>query len=303
MDEQAEGLSTQRPERRKHPRVAVEDRATLILLQSGDSIPCALLELSREGCRVRADREFRAETEVRLEIGFRINGVTFRLSGITVWTHGKNVVGLRFLGMSTRRSAELDEILVELETAAASKGNEDPKLTEEKQGTPVKTNVVSIAAASPHIVPTRRLPDQPTTSVSKPIPMREANPEPAASAPALPTSKRERRTEARHSVDSQAGIFLLDVRSLIQGRILDVSMAGGRIRCHERFPVGIYRRVEVEFVLDGLPFRLAGVVQAVHDHFTVGIRFLDVSERKKEQLAMLLEELSEMERDSADPSR
>ena len=41
--------------------------------------------------------------------------------------------------------------------------------------------------------------------------------------------------------------------------------------------VGIYNVVEAEFRLEGLPFRLAGVIQAIHDLHHVGIRFLDMS--------------------------
>ena len=107
---------------------------------------------------------------------------------------------------------------------------------------------------------------------------------------------RERRLTPRHPVDSAASVFLLDVRSRIEGRIVDVSLGGCRIRSKNRFPTGIYRRVEVEFALDGMPFRLAGVVQAVHDRHTIGIRLLNLSERKREQLAILMEELDEAER-------
>ena len=106
----------------------------------------------------------------------------------------------------------------------------------------------------------------------------------------------ERRRYARLWVDSVATVFLLDLRARVPGRIVDVSLGGCRIRSQERFPVGIYRRVEVEFTLDGMPFRLAGVVQALHDAYTIGIRLLDLSERKREQLAALMEELEEAER-------
>jgi hypothetical protein len=88
----------------------------------------------------------------------------------------------------------------------------------------------------------------------------------------------------------------VDLRALIKGRIVDVSLGGCRIRSRERFPLRIYRRVEVEFVLDGLPFRLAGVVQSLHDRRTIGIWLLDLSDRKREQLAPLMEELNEAER-------
>ena len=112
----------------------------------------------------------------------------------------------------------------------------------------------------------------------------------------LPNSSgRERRSCTRHEVDSAATVFLLDLRVRIPGRIVDVSLGGCRIRSQERFPVGIYRRVEVEFTVDGLSFRLPGVVQALHDSRTIGIRLLDLSERKREQLTALMEELEEAE--------
>lgn len=102
----------------------------------------------------------------------------------------------------------------------------------------------------------------------------------------------ERRSNPRYSVDTRASVFFIDVRVQIPGRVLDVSMGGCRIRTDQRFPVGIYRRVEAEFKVDGLPFRLAGVVQALHDRFTVGIRFLDMSARKRDQLAQLIDEIA-----------
>jgi hypothetical protein len=72
---------------------------------------------------------------------------------------------------------------------------------------------------------------------------------------------------------------------------MDISIAGCRIRCDERFPVGIYTRIETEFRIEGLPFRFGGVVQAIHDRHTVGIRFLDMSPRKREQVEQLIEEI------------
>ena len=49
--------------------------------------------------------------------------------------------------------------------------------------------------------------------------------------------------------------------------------------------------------MNGLPFRLAGVTQAIYDPFQVGIRFLDVSERMREQLAELIEEIKDRPED------
>ncbi len=105
---------------------------------------------------------------------------------------------------------------------------------------------------------------------------------------------RDRRESPREKVDTSAVITLVKIASRLRGRILDLSLGGCRIRADERFPVGIYTRVEIEFRLEGLPFRLGGVVQAIHDRHTVGIRFLDMSSRKREQLEQLIGDIREM---------
>lgn len=73
----------------------------------------------------------------------------------------------------------------------------------------------------------------------------------------------------------------------VNGKNIDISLGGCHIRTDRRFPVGIFRRVEVEFSIDGLPFRLGGVTQGIYDPFNVGI-----SDRKREQLLQLLDEIS-----------
>jgi hypothetical protein len=104
---------------------------------------------------------------------------------------------------------------------------------------------------------------------------------------------RERREQSREAVDTSAVLYLIHVASRLTGRILDLSLGGCRIRTDERFPVGIYTRIETEFRLEGLPFRLGGVVQAIHDRHHIGIRFLDMSSRKREQVEQLIEEIEE----------
>jgi len=109
-----------------------------------------------------------------------------------------------------------------------------------------------------------------------------------------PSKPRDRRGQTRHEVDTLATIFLVNVGSALRGHILDLSVSGCRIRTDERFPVGIYIRVEIEFILQGLPFRLGGVTQAIHNRYNVGIRFLDLSERKRQQVLDLIEEIEQM---------
>ena len=103
--------------------------------------------------------------------------------------------------------------------------------------------------------------------------------------------RKNRRIEPRHKIDTTAVIRLIDIAAPVHGRIVNVSLGGCCIHTNQRFPVGVYRRVEIEFCADGLPFRLGGVTQGIHDPFNVGIRFLHVSERKRGQLARLIEEI------------
>jgi c-di-GMP-binding flagellar brake protein YcgR len=101
--------------------------------------------------------------------------------------------------------------------------------------------------------------------------------------------------ETRQEIDCSVVIRLVNLAADVHGRIVDISLGGCRIRSSRPFPVGIFRRVEVEFRVDGLPFRFAGVTQAIYDPRSVGIRFLDLSERKREQLQQLLEEIGKHE--------
>jgi c-di-GMP-binding flagellar brake protein YcgR len=104
---------------------------------------------------------------------------------------------------------------------------------------------------------------------------------------------RQLRSDPRQEVDTSAEILLVNVGSRLRGRIFDLSLGGCRIRTDERFPVGIYTRVEVEFRLGGLAFRLGGVIQHIYDRESVGIRFLDMSERKRQQVQGLIAEIAE----------
>src|SRR5579863_3126866 len=119
-----------------------------------------------------------------------------------------------------------------------------------------------------------------------------------------PTPPKERRKEPRHAVDGNAALTLLNNAVRLRGRILDISMNGCQFRTDDCFPMGIYSRAEIEFQLDGLPFRLACVTQSLHKRNRVGVRFLEMSERKREQLSELIDEIKELlakERDGERP--
>jgi hypothetical protein len=103
----------------------------------------------------------------------------------------------------------------------------------------------------------------------------------------------ERRSHGRHPVDTRANLLLIKTNITMPGQILNLSQGGCRLRTDERFSVGIFVRVETEFYLHGLPFRIAGVTQAIMDKHTLGVRFLDMSDRRRQQLTELIAEIQE----------
>ena len=313
VETSAEDLAAELQNRRATPRLPVQGDASLLVLKHDLRVPCRVTDLSMGGCRIETQKEFQAGIEARVEVSFTVNRLLLRFSGVTQWTDGRRLVGVRFVDVTSRRRDELAEILCEVEQDNAAKAAEQtaqaqpaqelpvdaeqarPELAVEDppvQDTPKKLKL----APSPSCAPIESCPEK-SLHADIPAPSDGAQAEcpPAVQRPAKPV-KRERRAESRHTVDTSATIHLINVGSSLHGRIHDLSLGGCRIRTHERFPVGIYTRVETEFQLDGLPFRLGGVIQAVHDRdrFNVGIRFLDMSARKRAQVEQLIEEIDEM---------
>jgi hypothetical protein len=109
----------------------------------------------------------------------------------------------------------------------------------------------------------------------------------------LAPKMRERRGQPRQAVDLTAAIYLIKSVSKVNGHLLDLSLSGCRIRTDARILVDLYTRIEAGFYHLGMPFRVAGVIQAIHARDEVGIRFMDMSERNREKLRGLMEELME----------
>jgi len=105
---------------------------------------------------------------------------------------------------------------------------------------------------------------------------------------------RERRARVRHTVDSTAAIILVNGGRRFNGRIQDVSLDGCRICSDHPFLPGVYIKVETEFRLVGSTFQLDGVVQMIRDRL-VGIRFLDLGELQRKQLAELIVEIERLQ--------
>jgi len=302
VEETAEGLTGLDLDRREMPWCVVDEEAVLLLVDHGGWVQCRIVELSVTGCRINTRERLQVSSEHRVEAAFKVRGVSFRFIGMAEWTDGRNKVGIRFVDMPARRRDALAEVLCEVEAENTAKLE---KLAAEDRGAVERGTEERGAEKSAREQAELKAVEKPR-QVNQTHAVAEKNgPEPQQSAPepavrpaaeAAWTGRRERRQQSRHEVDTSAVILLINVGARMQGRIVDLSMSGCRIRTEEKFPVGIYTRVETEFRLEGLPFRLGGVIQAVHnlDRYSVGIRFLDVSARKRAQVEQLIEEIEEM---------
>jgi hypothetical protein len=259
-------------ERRGHTRIPVEGACMLQFAGQDAPVSCSILDVSQDGCRVGVQKRLALRCGWPVEISFEVSGISFRLNGMLQWVAAGSVMGIRFVNVIPRRMLDLAEMLSELETAAvlAAGANKVAAVPAPQQ----PAAKLDVAAA-----------DAPAGAKKPPQIERPATAE-------IPPH--ERRGTLRHDVDNYASIYLVNVGSKLCGRIIDLSLTGCRIQTDVRFPVGIYTRVEAEFHLEGLPFRLGGVIQAIHDRHTVGIRFLDLSERKRQQVIDLIDEITEI---------
>ena len=369
LPEKAAELATERQNRRATPRYRIDEDARLLLVKHGSTLSCRIVDISLNGCRMCTQERFTAGILIRVEVTFKVRGFAFRFSGVTQWTDGRYLLGIRFVDVPARRREELVEALCEVEAENAAKAAQQAAqklashtaeaLDSEGGGgsnlriKPTESTLASHTAEKPvecvskgrfvsghdfsravnatkstrALAPEGNFPGvrikstpfsavctvplasderAPAMEAAAPTLREQAKPEPvqpteaqkAEAPPAGPSqakpARRERREQPRHEVDTSAVIFLVNVASRLTGRILDLSLGGCRIYTDERFPVGIYTRVETEFRLEGLPFRLGGVIQAIHDRRHVGIRFLDMSSRKREQLEQLVKEIEEL---------
>jgi hypothetical protein len=286
--EKVEEFATGQQDQRTASRYGVDEEAHILLVKQNLIVPCRILDLSLDGCRLQTPQRLPLESMMCVEVNFTVKGLPFRFSGLVQWTDCQHLAGIRFASVPRRRRGELVETLSEIKAEMAAGAAEWVPGRQVASERPAEMRVAEeqAVASKPAV---QEAPAQPPAQVQTQIPP----PAPAAAPVGAKPSMRDRRQAFRETVDTSAVIDLIRVASQLPGRILDLSLSGCRIRTDEPFPVGIYTRIEVEFRLDGLPFRLGGVIQGIHDRQTVGIRFLDLSSRKREQVEQLIEEIRE----------
>ena len=112
----------------------------------------------------------------------------------------------------------------------------------------------------------------------------------------------ERRRHPRFQVEVGVRLTLVDRANRIECSMLDLSLGGCRLYFESPHVLPKGARIELQFIGDGLPFRLPAVVQAVHHVQALGVRFSNAPRRMQERLEWLVDELAE-EAEAAEAAR
>jgi len=244
-------------ERRMYPRNALDCDLLISPLTGAGQMRGKLMDLSLGGCRIGVAEGVQAGVLGRIEIQFQLDGIAFRIVGVAVGSRGEKSVGVRFLELPQRRRIELAEAIAELTGRS-----------------PFSTQSTGSAVNGRGAFPFQAVPARTPAPANVPV---------------------ERRAHRRHNVDAAGKVLLVKGGVTVPGRLQNLSLGGCRFRAAERFNPGIYVRLETEFTLFGKPFRLASVSQTILDKSTFGVRFLDLSERRTEQLIEVIAEIVESE--------
>jgi len=101
----------------------------------------------------------------------------------------------------------------------------------------------------------------------------------------------EHRSSPRFAVAEAASLLLAAHSSTHTCSVVDLSLGGCRLRTRERLPARVPARVEVNFRINGIAFRFSGLVQWTDGQSLLGVRFIDVTSRRQDELAEVLGEV------------
>jgi hypothetical protein len=242
------------------------------LIHNGVKSPCELIDISLDGCCIHSKDSFPHGALAYVEVVLHLFGMVLRIGGETQWTRRQHLIGVRFIHPTTRAKNELAGLLTCLVDAEA---------VEEIQ------EALAVARVDPLSV---RVLAAETPAVEKSVPKPKSQPRGAAP-PATPT---------KEPFDWSAAMYFLKEKIILHGSIDNLHHEGCDFLLSEPYAGSYSSRVEIEFKMRGLPFRLGGSMEATGDPRIVAIRFIDISARKRDEVAQLVEEIRQERREEAE---
>jgi hypothetical protein len=247
------------------------------LVHNGSRGRCEFVDISLSGCCIRTEKPFLAGALAPIEVVLPIFGVILRMNGVTQWVRQGHLIGVRFVHPSSRAKNQLAGLLTCLVDESATE------------------IVIAAVASEPPAEKDAPVVPPPIHEAKKLTLVPSAKP-PKAHKPPPPPLARPTYGSAhwvRSPLDSDwpAVLRILKDNSHLSGILFGLGMEGCGIQTLEPYTLGIHTRVEVCFQMRGLPFQLAGVVQTIFDAHCVGVEFSPLSNRKREELTQLIDEI------------
>jgi len=245
--------------------------------------PCVIVDVSLTGCCVRTETKFLPGNLANVEVVLPILGMVLRMVGTTQWITRQNLIGIRFLHANPRSKNQLAGLLTGLADQSAAEEVKAAIVASALSG----TTALDVDIPDEWLRLPLAAPEMPKKNFAHP-----------ASAPSVEIwpPRRASGVMNRTSESWPAVLSLLTDGIRQKGAIVAISLESCTVQTAFPFVAGLYARVEVDFQMRGLPFLLSGVTEDVREKTLVDIRFLAMSCRKQEELAELLDELQEADK-------
>jgi PilZ domain len=101
-------------ENRRYPRLCCGGIANLRVIPSGGKETGSLINLSKRGCCFLADDPLRGVEGSTIEVHLKIRGIDIRVAGVIRHVHKGIRAGIEFVGLSSRKCVQIDELIAEL---------------------------------------------------------------------------------------------------------------------------------------------------------------------------------------------
>jgi hypothetical protein len=237
----------------------------------GTSFPCRLLDISMGGCRVETESPFRDGAIANVEVDLSVFGLNLRICGVTQWSTSTRQVGIRFIhpGVKTKNQvANIISCVIDESARDAVREALEAESNEQKMIQPFVQPAPDLAPVS------------------------------ASMAAVLAVHGDHSRVTSPGPEDWPASVRDMQAERQSLGSITELSMGGCCVLFAKPFVGALHHEVEVEFEIQHLHFRLAGLPRAVNDQRLVGIEFKPMSYRRMDELTQLIVELTPPDKSS-----
>jgi hypothetical protein len=234
----------------------------------GTSFSGRVLDISMGGCRIETESPFRDGAIANVEVDMSVFGLNLRICGVTQWSASTRQIGIRFIhpGVKTKNqvaniiSCVIDDSAREaVREALEAEASQQAMIQEFVQPEPVLAPVSSSMAA------------------------------------VLAVHGQHSRVTSPGQEDWPVTVRDMQAERQSLGSITELSMGGCCVLFAKPFVGVLHHEVEVEFEIQRLHFRLAGLPRAVHEQRLVGIEFKQMSYRRMDELTQLIVELTPRE--------